>query len=60
MRGEPLLWEEYFDEQARAAREPVHLSRCGWCKRVLRDGVLPETTGICRPCSATFKASREA
>ena len=31
-------------------QEPVRKSVCGWCKTVKREGIEPETTGICKPC----------
>lgn len=30
---------------------PVQRAVCGWCGHVLREGSLPETTGICPQCS---------
>jgi hypothetical protein len=30
----------------------VSRARCGWCSLILREGVLPETTGICPECLA--------
>ncbi len=33
---------------------PLRL-RCGWCKRVLREGIEPESTGICSDCASKMR-----
>jgi hypothetical protein len=70
MSADILLYEELFalpaEEQARilaAAEEPepvVLQTSCGWCGARMVEGALDvngrESTGICPPCAATWKA----